>query len=134
MRALERRLGQEHAELLAAEARRNVDVADVLAQRIGEGLQELVPDRVAEAVVDALEVVEVGEDERRRHRPGRPADLGAERGHEAPPVDEARELVGDRLVLDDVMEPRVLERDRGLGGQPDREPLRLRGRSRRRAR
>ena len=59
-------LDEQHGELLAAEPRRDVDHAHAFPQAVGEGPQHLVPDLVAVPVVDALEVVEVGEDERER--------------------------------------------------------------------
>src|SRR5688572_30976052 len=64
LRALEIGLRQEDRELLAAVARGKVDLTDGRAQDVGEGLEDVVAGLVAVAVVDLLEVVEVGEDER----------------------------------------------------------------------
>ena len=81
---------------------------------------------VAEAIVDALEVVEVGEhDGQRRPEHLRPLELDLERLDEAAPVDEGGQFVRGRLPAHFVMEPRVLERDPGLGRDPFRELERL---------
>ena len=94
--ALELGARQEDGELLAAHARRRVDPAQVAAQQLGEGPQCLVAGGMAAAVVDALEVVEVGEEERqRRVEPARTGDLALERLDEATAVHEARQRVGD---------------------------------------
>ena len=53
-------LGEEHDELVAAEAGRGVDAADVLADDGGHGGQGPVARPVAERVVELLEAVEVG--------------------------------------------------------------------------
>ena len=53
--------GQQDDELVAAQAGHGVDVAQLLAQTLGDALQQLVADRVAEAVVDVLEAVQVEE-------------------------------------------------------------------------
>ena len=50
---------QEDPELVAGQARERVVGADALLQQLGEGDQQAVADRVAEAVVDVLEAVEV---------------------------------------------------------------------------
>ena len=66
-------LAQQH-ELVAAEARRRVARPQHAAQPLGDRQQELVAGRVARAVVDDLEVVEVEEEHRherlRARRPG----------------------------------------------------------------
>ena len=91
---------------------------------------DVVAGGMPEAVVDALEVVEVGEEERqRRAEPLRAGDLGLERLDEAAAVDEPGELVGDRLLAHDLVEARVLERDRGLRGEPLGELRSTRARS-----
>ena len=61
-----REVADEHDELVAAEAAERVDLPHHAMQPRGDRLQQLVADRVAERVVDRLEVVEV--DEQRRHR------------------------------------------------------------------
>ncbi len=52
-------VGEQHDELLAAEAPDRVVGADLGAQHVGHRAQDLVPDEVAVAVVDTFEVVEV---------------------------------------------------------------------------
>ena len=49
----------QDGELVAAEARHHVGVADVAHEPLGDGAEQRVADRMAERVVDALEVVEV---------------------------------------------------------------------------
>ena len=56
--------GQQHGELLAADAEDGVLVADGAAQGLGDLAQRLVADRMAVRVVDALEVVDVDRRER----------------------------------------------------------------------
>ena len=51
----------DHHELVAAEAREQVGLAQRRRQRAGHALQQLVADPVAERVVDVLEAVEVDE-------------------------------------------------------------------------
>src|SRR5687768_16885157 len=120
------RLGEQDGELLPAVADGEVEVADVLAEHVGEAPQHLVSGLVAVAVVDLLEVVEVGEHEGERvAEPLGAAHLDGERLGEAAAVGELGELVGDRLALDGPVEPLVLERDRGLRRQPVGELLGL---------
>ena len=69
---LERRMrrieaGQDHDELVAAEARDGVALAHRAGQPLRDRLQQLVAGIVAERVVDALEVIEVEEDARDLH-------------------------------------------------------------------
>ena len=52
-------LGEQHRELVAAEAGEHVGLAQAAAQQLGDAAQELVAGAVAERVVDVLEVVEV---------------------------------------------------------------------------
>ena len=53
----ERRL--HDGEFVAAQTRHQIAVAQAAAQAVGDRLQQLVADRVAERIVDALEVVEI---------------------------------------------------------------------------
>ena len=90
---------EQHGELVAAEARRDVGAADAVVEPARELDEHLVAGGVAERVVDGLEVVEVEEDHRRRARlaPGardRLADLLGE--HRA--VRESGHGVVERLV------------------------------------
>src|SRR6185437_1628462 len=91
----------------------------------GELLRELpqdaVADRVAVAVVDPLEVVEVGEDERERLSEALGArELGRELVVAVAAVREAREPVHERLPLDDPVQSRILERDHGVTDERNR--------------
>ena len=63
---VDRRLGQQHDELLAAVARHLVGRAQRLADDRGQRLQRLVAGAVAELVVEALEVVDVEQADRQR--------------------------------------------------------------------
>ena len=104
---------QQHAELVAADARDEVVAAHRGAQARGDDLQQAIADVVAERVVHRLEVVEVDEEERRgllvaprvRHRLARP--LG-EHGAVGQP--------GERVVMREELEPPriVLQLDRGV--------------------
>ena len=55
---------RDQRELVAAQAREVVDLADRLAARVRDGAQDGVADRVAVDVVDRLEAVEVEQHER----------------------------------------------------------------------
>ena len=65
-RLLRARLREEDAELFAAEARRDVVVAQVRAEDLGDALQHRVPGEMAVRVVDVAQEVEVGHDQRQR--------------------------------------------------------------------
>ena len=64
----------EHGELVAADARRRVGVADDGVDAIGEGDDHGVADVVAELVVDRLEAVEV--EVQQRDRLAEPVEAG----------------------------------------------------------
>ena len=97
---LRRRLGQQDRELLAAEARRHVVVAQVRAEHFRDALQHRVAREVAVGVVDVAQQVEV-----RHHQRQRPFEaLGAQqllvqREREVPRVEETRLRVDARLLL-----------------------------------
>ena len=59
-------LGEDDRELVAAEARHRVVVADAVAQPLRHLQQQLVAGGVAERVVDGLEVIEIDEHHRQR--------------------------------------------------------------------
>ena len=88
-------------ELVAAEARGRVAVAQAVAQAVGHRHQQLVAHRVPERVVHRLEVVEVEE----HHGHARVQPLGAAQGVVHPvgeerAVGQARERVVEGLVLE----------------------------------
>ena len=99
-RLLRRRLRQQDRELLAAEARRDVVVAQLRAEDLGDALQDGVAGEVAVGVVDVAQQVEVG-----HHQRERPVEaLGArqllvQREREVPCVEEAGLRVDARLLL-----------------------------------
>ena len=63
--------GQEHDELVAAQAREQVAAAQPVLQPPGDGEEQLVAGRVAVRVVDGLEAVEVEEQQGQRVSPTR---------------------------------------------------------------
>ena len=108
---------EQHAELVAAEPGRDVARSQGAPQALGDDPQQLVTRGVAEEVVDALEAVEVDEEQRARAR-------GLDPLAEQPPVGRP----GQRVVLGLVADLRaaalelleaggVLERDAGVGGE-----------------
>ncbi len=100
-RLLGRRLRQEDRELLAAEAGRHVVVAQLLAEDLGDPLQDGVAGEVAVAVVDVAQQVEVGHDQRHRALEAAGArDLRGERRREVARVVEAGLRVDARLRLE----------------------------------
>ena len=121
---------EQDRELVAAEARDGVGRAHALAQALGDRDEQLVADRVAERVVDGLEVVDVDE----QHGDGR---IGL-RERLVDAVDEQRAVgqPGQRVVVglvlelalelaqlpDRLLEAVVLERDRGVGGERLEQP------------
>nr|GEU28656.1 hypothetical protein [Tanacetum cinerariifolium] len=91
----QRRARQHHAQFLAAVAAGDIDHAHVFAQQQADGGQHLVAGRMAEFIVDALEVVEIDHDGRQRC-----PEAPRARRFEPQPVQQrtavvqARELVG----------------------------------------
>ena len=116
---------EQDGELVAAEPRRQVARAQAGAQAARERDQQLVADLVAEAVVDVLEVVEV-EQEHDGAAVG-PGDRGLHLLREQLAVGEPGERVVVGAVLEPgavlgqlphrLLEPVVLERDRGVVGE-----------------
>ena len=91
-------LGQDQRELLAAIASREVDVPDPRTEDLADGPQNGVARRVAVAVVDGLEVVQVQEHERERVADAvGAAPLERELLVEGAPVREAGQAVDGRL-------------------------------------
>ena len=105
-----RAVGQDHRELLAAEARHRVHRPDAVAQREGDRLQDDVAGRMAVRVVDALEVVDVDHQHQRRLAgAGDPVDLAGQRELELAPVRQARERIAARELaqaVDHRLQPR----------------------------
>ena len=85
---------QEHAELVAADAPREVRYADGFAEHVGRLLQQHVAHRMAELVVHLLETVHVDEQEGDgRSGSSRDQELVLAEREEAAPVGELREFV-----------------------------------------
>ena len=115
--AVEPRVREDHRELLAAPARRLVDLARALADRAGGRLEHAVAREMAEAVVDQLEIVEVEHHEPdRRAEALRALDLARELLLELAAVEQLRQRVGLGLLLDQPVQAGVLDRD---GALPD---------------
>ncbi len=94
-----RRVGHDHAELIATEARDRLAGDDVLQPR-ADLAQQLVAGAVAERVVQFLEAVEV--DDQQREAAGAAArglDRACQLAVELTAVGEAGEVVGARLAL-----------------------------------
>src|SRR5205807_2965771 len=129
--AVEVRLRKHDRELLTADASRQVDVAELGSHDFCTHHEYGVSGLMAVPVVDALEVVEIGEHDREASPEALDASLlPLEHLHEPPAIRELRELVGRCLLLDDLMEPSVLERSLSVRGErlhqriPDRVVLR----------
>ena len=100
-RLLGRRLRQQDRELLAAEAGRNVVVAELRAEDLRDPLQDGVAGEMAVGVVDVAQQVEVGHDQRQRPLEALArAQLVLERGREVARVEEAGLRVDARLGLE----------------------------------
>src|SRR5512132_1970441 len=80
--------GNEHREFVAAEAGNRVSLPDAAADPLRDSAQQLIADRMAQGVVDYLEVVEI-QKERRELLLG---PVGLHNGHVEPVVEE--EAVG----------------------------------------
>ena len=70
-------LRREHAELIAADPRRRILPADRALQRVGDLDDQVIAGRVAEAVVELFEAVEVDHHQREAH----PGCAGGGRSH-----------------------------------------------------
>ena len=96
---VDRRLGQQHHELLAPITGHHIGRAQRLADQRGERLERFVAGAVAEFVVEPLEVVDVEQaDGQRRTGSLMARALGLEGLHQAAPVGDLGELVGADLV------------------------------------
>ncbi len=100
---------EQERELVAAQARHRVVGPQRRFQPTGDGHQQLVAGRVAEAVVDDLEAVEV-EEQHRRADGGvvalRAPDRLVEAVDEQDAVRQAGEVVVQRVVLQPALAPR----------------------------
>src|SRR5437868_373234 len=113
--ALEIRFGKEQGELLSPETRAQVDLARASLEHFGEGFEEVVANAVAEQIVDALEVIEVGDDQGQRAlEPFGAAELESKCFCERAAIRKPCQLVRNGLSLDDAVKERILERDRRL--------------------
>ena len=91
----------EERELVAAEARDRVALADVLLDALGDLAEQLVADGVAQRVVDDLEAVEVEEEH------GEPLVVAVRLGHgerQAVAEEEPVRQVGQRIVEGEVLD------------------------------
>lgn len=92
-------VGQEDQELVAALARDHVHLPDRRPQPRSDRLQQLVPGRMPEAVVDELEVVQIDEQNRRTMaRPAGPSKGQLQMLQERGPVRQARQRVVERSI------------------------------------
>ena len=110
--------GQHEHELLASEAADGVALADDRAQLGGRGGEHLVALGVAVGVVDALEVVEVHDDDAERAaRGGGGLDLAPQALLRAAMVEQPGEAVGGGLVAQVLALARRLVGERGHRGE-----------------
>src|SRR5581483_12249068 len=115
---LERRLGEDDRELVAADAAGDVGAADDRAQALRDLAEDGVAAQVADLLVDRLEVVEVEEDERETAVVAvGPLHLLGERLVEVAAVVETRQRIAHRQLVELPELARVLDRPRGLSGE-----------------
>ena len=129
---------EQRRELVPAQAHQRIAVPQRLAEPLSQQTQQLVPDRVAERIVDLLEPVEVYEQEREaagvRVTPVLLGEPRVQDVEQRPPVAQAGELVGDRLTV--ALEGERTQgthqfrqahpgEDEGGRGQPDRHRSRV---------
>jgi hypothetical protein len=99
-RLLERRLREQDGELLPAEARRDVVVAQLGLEDLGDAAEDGVAGEVAVRVVDFAQQVEVGHDQRQRPVEAlRARELLRQRRCEVARVEEARLRVDAGVLL-----------------------------------
>src|SRR3954452_21695145 len=114
-RSLPAGLRQDDDELLAAVATDHVDLADLIADPVGDLHHHRVAHLVAVGIVDLLEQVEVEhQDGQRAVEPAGTLDFSTQGCLEEPVVAETGEAVGDRQALRLLMQQHVVESDRGL--------------------
>mgnify|MGYP003694443505 CR=1 FL=1 len=94
-------LGQDDPELVAAQPRQDVGLADPAAQRRGDGLEQVVAGFVAELVVDRFEVIQIEQQHGAAAAiAGRGLGLLGQRLLEAPAVEQRRQ----KIVIDEVLQ------------------------------
>ncbi len=121
-RLLDRRLGQDQHELLAAVPADVVAGAEVLGDRLGDGTEHDIARFVAVRVVDRLEVVDVDERDTQRALVARGAlDLGEQLGQQRLAVGDAGQAVDGGAVIG-VGEGRRDDVDRGTESSLEAAP------------
>ena len=141
LRSLQIGLGQQHAELVAADPGERVAAADASGERRAHGADQVVADLVTQRVVDPLEVVQVDEEQRRRAVVAAGAlELASQLAREAPAVHQAgqavvvrqvREVALEALALGDVLDLAdeverlavLVAKERDRQQDPDRPPV-----------
>jgi hypothetical protein len=105
------RLGQRDDELLSAVTGRNVYSPGLVGENRAHRAQDGVALEMAEGVVDVLEVVDVGDYERQRMpETRRPRRLVVHHFTKGPLVGQAREVIGHRLLRNELVQGDVLDR------------------------
>src|SRR5262249_59736288 len=117
--------GKDDQELLASPAAGQIDVAHGLLEELGELAEDGVTGRVAEAVVDVLEPVQVGNHD--REWAAETLEASEFRGEDLlalSAIREPRQTVDERLPLDDPVQSGVVEGDNRLRSErPRRHPV-----------
>src|SRR5206468_3168363 len=121
---------EDHHELLAAVTRKEVAVPNPCRERVREEAEHTVADLVAEALVDAAEVVEVEQDRRAgtsllRRDPQAQRVLAFDGRIEMAPVVNPRQHVGDRRVAGLLVETGIGQGEADLAREERRDLLLL---------
>ena len=95
--------GLDHRELVAAEPRDQVGLAEATADAVGHRLQQFIADMVPERVVDALELVDIDIEQRELLALAGALQLALDLLAEQHPVRQ----VGQRVVMREVRDPLV---------------------------
>src|SRR5262249_32825839 len=100
-RAPGRRIGEDHGELIPADAVAGIGSADGCADRLGQRLQPLIAHLMAQGVVHPLEVVQIDQGQRERTpRTLAQAELAGEVLFEGAVVAELSQVVNQSLALE----------------------------------
>ena len=102
-------VGEQHAELVAAEAGGEIGLAQARAEAVCHRSEELVAGGMAESVVDGLEIVDIEEQHGQRTGCAAPGKRGRRVVDEPAPVGKA----GERVVVGLVGQPRLEHPARG---------------------